>query len=675
MEETGYIGANMSNVLHTVNSDLTEKDNEAFALLKTDEDRTAFMLERDLIHNTLIFHAHFEQKSPTKAKQLREEGNKLFQKREYRQSVKVYTASLLQAPTELTYEESVAKDGEDPDVDRRAQLPLAFANRSAALFHLQKYDLCIKDVDMAMQSGYPRELLYKLHDRRAKCYLKLKNRKPAIESAQSALDSMGDSKLDGKGLALWKVNLEKLLKQCEDLLDSQQKTEELFQLPKISEPNAKYPNMSSKADVKSKENVGRHLKAAVNVTVGDLIVAEKPFASVLLQAFYENHCYHCLRYVVWSIPDHQCGNVQFCSQLCRQKAWEEYHSTEYRFLNLLGNDWCGTIGQLVFRILRKVGFKNLMGFLQENKGKEPDYEQGVFNKEGVYDDGFFSVYNMVTNIKQRVPEGLSDFAVFAIYLTKLLQLSGFFAEDELKTQMDTRNNKTLVTVAGLVMKLMQVVQLNARGIVELKFPSDFEDPKPRDIGMGMYPTVALINHSCEPSAVAVFHGDNLVVKAIRNILKGKEISIDYGMVFYRNVLTQRRMNLSLRYSFQCSCPACTKNWPLWRDLDHNYPNWRCEECGAELNCIRTIGGSLVRCDSCNHSQDLEECMNRLSTSHDVYSRSMEEALAGNVEFALPGIQGHLSLCQKYLLPPWRDLVVAQAAVMQCFRMLGNVRLL
>jgi hypothetical protein len=77
------------------------------------------------------------------------------------------------------------------------QLAMAFANRSAALFHLAEYARALVDIDQALSSGYPAELRYKLAERQAKCLMALG--KPAdqvIAACESAMKDVNDSRLD-----------------------------------------------------------------------------------------------------------------------------------------------------------------------------------------------------------------------------------------------------------------------------------------------------------------------------------------------------------------------------------------------------------------------------------------------------------------------------------------------
>ena len=37
------------------------------------------------------------------------------------------------------------------------------------------------------------------------------------------------------------------------------------------------------------------------------------------------------------------------------------------------------------------------------------------------------------------------------------------------------------------------------------------------LGLGLYPTVSLLNHSCNPAMELVFYGNSCIVRAIRNV--------------------------------------------------------------------------------------------------------------------------------------------------------------
>ncbi len=49
------------------------------------------------------------------------------------------------------------------------ELVLALGNRSATLYQLGEVAACLDDISLALELGYPAQLLYKLYDRRARC--------------------------------------------------------------------------------------------------------------------------------------------------------------------------------------------------------------------------------------------------------------------------------------------------------------------------------------------------------------------------------------------------------------------------------------------------------------------------------------------------------------------------
>jgi SET and MYND domain-containing protein len=49
------------------------------------------------------------------------------------------------------------------------------------------------------------------------------------------------------------------------------------------------------------------------------------------------------------------------------------------------------------------------------------------------------------------------------------------------------------------------------------------DDEFRSIGVGIYPTLSLINHDCSPNCIALFDGKKVTIRAISDIKKGDEV--------------------------------------------------------------------------------------------------------------------------------------------------------
>lgn len=58
---------------------------------------------------------------------------------------------------------------------------ILLANRSAALNHMEKFDHALQDIELA-EENYPKELMYKLKERKARCYLAKKQYENALNS-------------------------------------------------------------------------------------------------------------------------------------------------------------------------------------------------------------------------------------------------------------------------------------------------------------------------------------------------------------------------------------------------------------------------------------------------------------------------------------------------------------
>lgn len=70
------------------------------------------------------------------------------------------------------------------------ELSLALANRSACLYHQGYFENCLHDISLALRFRYPRNLEYKLFQRKAQCLTKLSRFKEAEEAFKSANDSL-----------------------------------------------------------------------------------------------------------------------------------------------------------------------------------------------------------------------------------------------------------------------------------------------------------------------------------------------------------------------------------------------------------------------------------------------------------------------------------------------------
>ncbi|XP_032776086.1 histone-lysine N-methyltransferase SMYD3 isoform X5 [Strigops habroptila] len=76
----------------------------------------------------------------------------------------------------------------------------------------------------------------------------------------------------------------------------------------------------------------------------------------------------------------------------------------------------------------------------------------------------------------------------------------------------------------------------------------------QDVGVGLYPSMSLLNHSCAPNCVIVFEGYQLLLRSVREIQIGEELTISY--IESLMPTSERQKQLMRQYCFECDCVFC-----------------------------------------------------------------------------------------------------------------------
>ena len=336
----------------------------------------------------------------------------------------------------------------------------------------------------------------------------------------------------------------------------------------------------------------------------------------------------------------------------------------------------------------------------------------AFNNDGTYSKGYNSVYHLVSNFSSRSPENIFNFSLLAVLLMKtyfigvacLFQRHGIKANDFItaggnetlnaeSSRGCTDQNVTPSSSAGensssapssgpsqkqleilslALMHHLQIIQCNAFAIPEMQGKDDFRTYVPRDIGVGLYPVHGLLNHSCDPDLDLCFYGHRMVARTIKGIAKGNEICVDYGVLYFTQPKDLRQKTLMQQYYFQCPCPACVGDWPLWHEIECVTPTFRCGSCRAALPSAPPGSPvpSHIIC-MCGHETAVLKNLSLLNESHQRYAIAMKLKGESNNDSILLALIDHLSLMDKFICPPWRDYVSCQSSVKQSFRLMGN----
>src|SRR5271170_2282163 len=112
------------------------------------------------------------------------------------------------------------------------------------------------------------------------------------------------------------------------------------------------------------------------------------------------------------------------------------------------------------------------------------------------------------------------------------------------------------------------------------------------------PTLALLNHSCNPNAAIVFDGNFASIRSIRDIVQSEQVTISYIDNTYKR--STRREQLRIGYFFECQCVGCVPpdNKFLPRD-SFICENTKCKSLIPEPGLSNTFS-----CPKCQTSQSL-----------------------------------------------------------------------
>jgi len=638
----------------------------SFTQLTTDRERIAFLLQLEAVRHHLRLPDNCEsliaarRKSSQISNKLRNDGNRYFKEKNYMASLRKYTESLSFAPLfekECGVEDSAAS--------------LAFANRSAVLFQLGKYHMCLDDIDHALSMNYPKALAYKLHDRKGHCLMALGRSSEAAQNFSSALDALAVCDLEDNRRQQWHVELQKRIKACRQEQPSHQNETSLTELvtkfqdvPEIQESkrNPQYESLADVCSVVSDSVVGRYIVAKRDIIPGEIILSEKPYASVLLADSRLDHCSHCYRFTMAPIPCPSCSHCLYCSTECRSLAYKLYHRVECPLGEILNKSGVDKFAFLALRTLVVTPLDVVHKLCAPLDACEVStVNSGIQNCAVYRADNYEAICGLVTHAERRTAHDLFRRAAIAIFLLRCLCFAGYF---------ETMNppDDVLSDTGGLLLSHLQSFPCNAHEIAEFDLnPDTVATSMPHELGAGIYSTLSLFNHSCDPAVTRNFYRDRCIVRTIRSVRAGDELSDNYGAVFAMQSQLERRAKLLPQYFFECHCRACMEDWPLFSTLQETGPKWRC------ANCFTALLPCSTKCTHCGTEVNLTEYIERLRKSDKAYKEAFDKLLKCRISEALPVFLGHLRVMDESLCPPCADYGACQEAVKQCFSIMANCR--
>ncbi|KAL0597499.1 SET and MYND domain-containing protein 4 [Plecturocebus cupreus] len=447
----------------------------------------------------------------------REEGNRKFQEKDYTVAAVLYSKGVSHARPHT----------ED--------MSLCYANRSAALFHLGQYEMCLKDIARAQTHGYPERLQPKLMLRKAECLVALGRPQEAsqtisdLERSFTASPTLVDfpSRSVQRDLHHLKMKVQDKETLTETFPAALAKTLEGVAL---REENKQLSNASSSVGLHMDPLKGRHLVATREILPGEPLVKEDAFVSVLnpgellllhhsLDSKWDTrvtngdlYCHRCLKHTLATVPCDGCSYAKYCSQECLQQAWECYHRTECPLGGLLLT--LGVFCHIALRLTLLVGFEDVskirklcdevsnkdiclpegssriktlnsgLGEIEKN-GKMVETPIPGCDVNGKYENNYHAVFNLLPHTEKHSPEHKFLCALCVSALCRQLEAASFQAvATGANSQLKAAAAPGLcpdVTIWGVAMlRHMLQLQCNAQAITTIQHTGKRDTDVPAD---------------------------------------------------------------------------------------------------------------------------------------------------------------------------------------------------
>ncbi|XP_038249905.1 histone-lysine N-methyltransferase SMYD3 isoform X3 [Dermochelys coriacea] len=253
---------------------------------------------------------------------------------------------------------------------------------------------------------------------------------------------------------------------------------------------------------------GSGLRALKRARPGELLYRAEPFACTVTKHRLGGVCERCLRRNERLLRCSQCKIARYCDTRCQKEAWQE-HKQECKCLKSTEPNFPPDSVRLVGRIVFK-----LLG------------QSAACSSEKLY--SFSDLQSNIEELSEEMREGLR-------HLAQTLQLY-------LRVEIHD---------AFQLLPAIDIFQIFAKVTCNCFTISNGEM---QDVGVGLYPSMSLLNHSCDPNCVIVFEGRQLLLRSVREIQIGEELTISYIESLMPS--SERQKHLKRQYCFECNCLLC-----------------------------------------------------------------------------------------------------------------------
>ncbi|KAI8431178.1 hypothetical protein MSG28_001216 [Choristoneura fumiferana] len=530
----------------------------------------------------------------------RQQGNEKFRANHVLDSYKCYTKSVMYATHDGT------------------MYPLALANRSAALLRLKRFQECLSDVSLSLEAGYPREQRHKLLLRRADCLVELRRRRRAAAALAEARALSAAAPLSPADT----VEFDRLVQAMEDKMAAQEDKEETKEEPLpglyLGE-NPDFHAASNAVELRRNDAAGRHVVTKEATRRGDVLFSEEPYAWVALPTD-SPVCEGCCQQDINPVPCGGCSRVAFCSASCRARAAAHRWECVGAAANLYPTIGIAHLALRVLLISAEHGFPPL-----PRDEPEPATAEQLFRGYERVDSiqiykadthPFYRMFNLVTNFDKMNNSDYIQYALTATMLTLYLEnYTEFFSYLPSRVPYALSGSQLRLAAAGVVLRGLGQLVCNGHATLSLAAVDDGDGRTvtEREVrrATAIYPSAAMMNHSCEPNIINTFHKNRLIIRCASELPAGGEVFNCYGPARAREPAAHRRASLRAQYMFTCACTACRD--PQRRDFVLLFSAYACQSCKGPVVCA----GARAQCAQCRAPFQLAKSLATIERAHEL----------------------------------------------------------
>lgn len=455
-------------------------------------------------------------KDNTIADQLRAQGNKHYFNGHFVNAINEYNKSLCFAQL----------DGD------QFNLSVAYANRADALFRMDLPRECLKSIELAEAANYPEHL-------------------------RSRLTLMAS--------------------RCQDKIKFSVQERPKYRLKLTHPPNPRIPAISNCLKLQQSDQFGRHVVATEALSVGDVVMIERPYIVCLRPPQRYKRCSHCMagdqRHAL--IPCPKCTNAMYCSEGCLKEAFHVYHRFECKVsenLNASDEFLALALRSLLVGVSVFGGVRDFQRYVSDNESTavhafELDYAPERRDRKLE----FLVMHQMHFMDSQMSIADRNYWMKRAAEWAHLLVQAKVFDEslpEDLRAFL--RNTIYRYTITS-ILNCYETSQDPSAPKSEKQFAT-----------VSQHLTMAMVNHSCAPNVQRIQQAGQQVLMVVRPIAKGGQLFDNYGQFYTETGRRERQEHLFSQYGFRCGCVACLDNYPAAKRL-------KCKKgCGTVTSLVDLI---------------------------------------------------------------------------------------